>query len=147
MGRVDALLLGDPDGAGARPGGAVGGGGGGDDLLDEEDGGARGAGVAEPAEHAEAVVVDPDVGGGADGVVERVEAGEGAPHGAVGELPVQQGGNREAGLGFAILAEARAARVSRVTGKWFWVGLSGAVVRRRSGGGVVGLALSQADLA
>jgi hypothetical protein len=34
-----------------------------------------------------------------------------------------------------------------VTGKWFWVGLSGAVVRRRSGGGVVGLALSQADLA
>jgi hypothetical protein len=97
------------------------------------------------------VVVDPDVGVGADGVVERVEAGEGAPHGgrpgAVGELPVQQGGNREAGLGFAILAEARAARVSRVTGKWFWVGLSGAVVRRRSGGGVVGLALSQADLA
>jgi hypothetical protein len=44
------------------------------------------------------VVVDPDVGVGADGVVERVEAGEGAPHGgragAVGELPVQQGGNR-----------------------------------------------------
>lgn len=75
MGRVLELPSGES--AAAVRGGGIGGGEWGD-LLDEEDVGE--APLAELPDDAEAIVIDPDVAAAVDGIVEGVEAGEGAAH-------------------------------------------------------------------